>query len=751
MPVDFETIVGADLSVLHDASTAWKRMGDRFGELHDAYRDHVKTAVEADEQRSWRGEAAGMFRNQAQLTLREYAGARNEARAVSGLLEDAYTTLTSLRQRVFDVKAEAESAGMDVDAYGRCSLNLGKLPEDERKTYQHHHLARQELEASWNQKITDAVEAVRQADQNAKEALMAPPVSMQEVYGFDTSLPGDIGEVHSRQVDDLYEKIKNGETLTTQEYEDLDFLMAANEDDPEFSRTLLTSLGGPDGAIRIHNELAERAYTDDTGNRKRHLDLTSHLANVVSTATTVDGEDTTTDQRFYEQWRADLREAGVQEYRLDFTDYGPEDAQHVRGYQSLVSLLQQGGGYDDRFLHDLADDIRAVEDRGQGGDPDIWDLRGTFAGEQQRDGTFDDSRNGWFANDPLDGVLGVMSKDPAASTAFFDPATEQGKDRLHYLAHDRDWDVVDTHAPAKNAEQPGDDRADADSRTGFGAALEAAMTGHAPGTEAPDDFARHRPEEIRLLEHVITEYAEASAVDKGAIPENMRQNFANTLAYYPEDVHDILGKLGSLPSETNGVEVDRLAMHQFIRGVAEDGTAFRTIHDSQMSLVVADITALDAEDLREGHEEAGQVARQSGQIMGTFDNIRADVLGSLRDQEIDQNNWNKTYQYHLAGAPVTGIPFIGDTAQRLIDVLAGHHAADLNEAVANKTTAELIKDYKEQGLPALEESFVGQGEEVGLSDREMSETVFQSVILQNAADGYTVAIGDTDGSIGGRA
>ncbi|WP_340559803.1 DUF6571 family protein [Streptomyces sp. GSL17-111] len=751
MPVDYEAIVGADLSVLHDASTAWKRMGDRFGELHDAYRDHVKAAVEADEQRSWRGEAAGTFRNQAQVTQQEYAGARNEARAVSGLLEDAYTTLKSSRQRVLDVKAEAESAGMDVDAHGRCSLNLGKLPEDEWKTYQHHHLARQELEASWNRKITDAVEAVRQADQNAKEALMAPPGSMREVYGFDTSLTGDIGEVNSRQVDDLYEKIKNGETLTTREYEDLNFFMEANEGDPEFSRTLLTSLGGPDGAIRVHNELAERAYTDDTGNKKRHLDLTSHLANVVSTATTVDGEGTAADKRFYEQWRADLKEVGVKEYRLDFTDYGPKDAQDVRGYQSFVSLLQQGSGYDDRFLHDLADDIRAVEDQGQGGDPDIWDLRGTFAGDRQRNGTFDDSGNGWFANDPLDGVLGVMSKDPAASNAYFDPAGEQGKDRFQYLAHDRDWDVVDTYDPAKNSEQPGDDRADADSRTGFGAALEAAMTGRVPGTDAPEDFARHSPEEIRLLEHVITEYAEASAVDKGAIPENMRQNFANTLAYYPEDVHDILGRLGSLPSDTNGVEVDRLAMHQFIRGVAEDGTAFRTIHDSQMSLVVADITALDAEELREGGEEAGQVARESGQIMGAFDNIRADVLGSLRDQEIDQNNWNKTYQYHLAGAPVTGIPIIGDTAQRLIDVLAGHHAADLNEEVTNKTTEQLIEYYREDGAPRLERMFVARAEQVGLSRDDMNSESFQVDVLENAALRYSFAIGDTDGSIGGRA
>ncbi|MCZ7432399.1 hypothetical protein [Streptomyces sp. WMMC1477] len=146
----------------------------------------------------------------------------------------------------------------------------------------------------------------------------------------------------------------------------------------------------------------------------------------------------------------------------------------------------------------------------------------------------------------------------------------------------------------------GDDKTDTDIRTGFGAALEAAMTGNVPGTEGSEDFAKHSPAEIRVLEHVVTEYAEAAKIDKSAIPENMRQNFANALAFYPQDVHDVLGVRGNLPTEMNDIEIDRSTMNQFIRGVAEDGTAFRTIHDSQMEVIAGDVHALSGEDLRTG-------------------------------------------------------------------------------------------------------------------------------------------------------
>ncbi|UWE13343.1 hypothetical protein [Actinacidiphila bryophytorum] len=107
----------------------------------------------------------------------------------------------------------------------------------------------------------------------------------------------------------------------------------------------------------------------------------------------------------------------------------------MRGYQSLVTLMQQGRGYNGQLLEDTADGIRHAEELytpGYGRSDSVWGLRDQFSGKDR----------GWFANDPLDGVLGIMSHDPAASADYLDPAHN---DNLDCLVHDRDWKVVVDH------------------------------------------------------------------------------------------------------------------------------------------------------------------------------------------------------------------------------------------------------------------------------------------------------------------
>ena len=95
--------------------------------------------------------------------------------------------------------------------------------------------------------------------------------------------------------------------------------------------------------------------------------------------------------------------------------------------------MQQGNGYAGQFLKDTADDpARRDGLRGQGEARLALGPAGRFSGDDR----------GWFANDPLDGVLGLMSRDPVTSTAYLDP--EHG-DNLKYLLHGRDWDTVVDH------------------------------------------------------------------------------------------------------------------------------------------------------------------------------------------------------------------------------------------------------------------------------------------------------------------
>lgn len=90
-----------------------------------------------------------------------------------------------------------------------------------------------------------------------------------------------------------------------------------------------------------------------------------------------------------------MRKAGVARYN---TDFQAARLDKVHGYQSLVTLMQHGDGYGRDYLEDLGDDMIKAEKK----NPDIWDLKGEYSGNQ----------DGWFANDPVDGVLGIMSHEP---------------------------------------------------------------------------------------------------------------------------------------------------------------------------------------------------------------------------------------------------------------------------------------------------------------------------------------------------
>lgn len=448
-----------------------------------------------------------------------------------------------------------------------------------------------------------------------------------------------------------------------------------------------------------------------------------------------------------------MKDVGLKKFDLGLAS-DQHGGQKVRGYQSMVSLMQRGGTkFEGDFLQGFADDIRAAEDPKKGGDKDVWDLTGDFTGKKEG-GIYDHSGSGRFANDPLDGVLDVMSKNPAAATEYLDPGTADGKDRLDYLKNDRDWEVVDkkiTQVAPNGMSQivTVGDAAAPDARSGYGAALEAAATGNVPGTEAPTDFATHSEAETRVFEHMVNTYGADAKEDLESIPSNLRQNMANTVAAYPYDVHDIIGTGTDYSNpynatEPNDVSVDDKRMQQFLRGVSEDGGAFHTIHDSQTQVVAEEVAGLDRQAFEENSREAKQIARDSGRTMGSLDEIRASVLASDRDGEIDRNNWDKTYDYHAFGAPVTGIPYVGDSVQRLIDIGTGERAAALNDEATTRTRAELIDYYSENGYPRLRDMLEARARETGLPQAEILDSGSRyGDIKHDAESSYNLGIGNT--------
>ncbi|WP_141693601.1 DUF6571 family protein [Streptomyces sp. PTY087I2] len=797
-----------DLSKLTAAADEWEAMAGKFKKLEDQYRKNIH-GVTVDG--SWVGLSATAANEHFKVTLRELQAAQTEAKAIAALVRDAYSQFVDLRGKVQAARADAIEAGMKVSAQGAVFFDTEKLSPSNRSAYQHdpsyQESGRAEA-AKWEQAIDRAVKAVTDADAGVKIALNAVVVDTDvldgTMNGFNAKAKSDIEKYEADQMAEISTRINSG-TATAQDLKEAERSLRDNSGNKVYSQTLLNSLG-PDGTIKFTNKLNDLAYFDDKDRKKNYLTLQKGLSTSLAVATRVpdfgaDGKPlppgskqetlaigsrpyaeavknwrTTGDAKFYNNWLNGMKEVGTKEYDTkavtELTELQRSDDK-AHGYQSLVTMMQQGGDYSGTFLHDLADDIRRAEDPKQKGNPDIWDIGAEYDGRNKKNG------GGWFANDPMDGVLGLMSKDPDTATAYFDPkgfqfsdnsgsgdgaVVQHGSDRLNYLQNERDWEVVGdivlTHKDQVSLSVP--DAQDADSGIGFGLALEAAATGRPPGTaDVPEGYERHSAAQSRVFEEIIRSYAESATSERhgSVIPENMRQNMGNIVAHYPDDIHQILGKNADFSSpeystKPNDLNVSNGELTRFLREASADGGAYRTIHDSQVGVIAQEIDGLSKGDLtiRPGAEQADTamgVMRESGYVMGTLDQIRADVLTDNRDAEISQNNWNKAYQYHLFGAPVTGLPFFGDGIQRMIDIGTGKEAEELNNAATGRAREELIKYYDENGYPRLNRMLSRHISEVGIPPEQVMEKGSRVSELTGTARGaYGDGLDSADGSTG---
>lgn len=758
MPLTYRDVMDADLSTLLDAAKAWKGMSKRFGELKGNYKSHVGGLVESG---SWTGQAAGAAGMSSKSTLHEYAAAEREAQSIGELLEHAHTTLTDLQNKVKNARDEAVEAKMKVDDGGFCTYDYTKLDEHKRQELSRNHVAREETERAWTKKIENAVKRVSEMDQDYEVALKTAVTDNDgkgDVDGFNSKAAGQVDEGTGQRAGYLYKKIANGKKLSTQENHQLNSLMKEHDGDPEFSRTLLDT-AGPSGIIKAHNALDDSAYYDDKSHRKNYLGIDKSLANVMATATNVDSKHRPgSASAFASEWHKKLRRVGVKKYDLEFADKESEPGHGVRGYQSIVSLMDRSDRkYGSTFLHGLADDIRAAEDPSKGGDQDIWDMEGHFHGKK-KDGIFDHSGTGRFANDPYDGVLGVMSKEPKTATSYFDGP--DGDDRLEYLQKERNWDVVDTSRYETTGYSPhhvaGVDE-DKDTRSGFGAALQAAMTGNEPGAGPPQDFMHHSHAERRVFEHVVNSYGETAKTHQTAMPDNIRQNMANALAYYPDDVHGLLSQRGDTYHAVRAdQDIGGDTMTHFIRAAGQDGQAFRTIHDSQMSVISHQLGGLDHDDFSHDKGESSRangVMDDSGKSMGSLDRIRADVLADHRDEEKSQHKWMQLYGYHATAAPLSRVPMVGGELDRLTYLGTAKWAEYADTETEDKTKEQLIDDYRTNGYPRLDDMVTARAGQVGVSDGDMHARDPQDPrvgpqLLSRAETAYQAGIGASEREMG---
>ncbi|MGA5496984.1 DUF6571 family protein [Streptomyces cinereoruber] len=724
----YQEVMTTDFGLLTTAAGKWESMAGEIKKVEDHYGEKIQKITMGPD---WTGLSAGAAQVNFAATRYEYAAAQTQAKAIAALLRDAHGQFVDLKKRLDSALTEAVEAGMHISAEGRVSFDWTKLTPAERSAYRHDPDGRKSVTdavAKWQRHIDDRVKAVSDADEGVKIALDAVVVdSNKDAFGkgndetfngFNAGAEKDIEVYEAKHAEDIATRINNGEKVSAADYAELDRSFRDNSGNKAFSQTFIGGIGA-DGTIKLANSLNDRAHSGDASKRGFYSDVNKGLANTLGTATKVpDFKDSegkkltygtkayqdafaewakTSDSKFYNDYMGDLRKAGVGRYDLDVAgdkiSVGTGHGQEIRGYQALATLMQQGSGYSPQFLGDLTDDMIAAERK----DKNVWDLYGSFDGKE----------DGWFKNDPVDGVLNLMSRDPEAATGYLDPKADGDKNRLEYLLKDRDWDTVNTTDWRGNIETTGKDESDKDVRTGLGLALEAATTGHTPlgPNQDPWPATPHTEAQARVMHGVIGTLGPDQSVS-----ENLREPLARALSSYTADTHEMLAGLDSKYVTATGtgyftqdgdthLAVSPKDLVQFMRGLSEDPEAYGTLHKAESRYI-----GLSLEQIPEDAKgaELTNPLNKAGTALGAMAAIREDVINDGRMAGYSEADWKAKMAYHVIGGAVTPLYFttaggvsiaFGDSIQRGVDTWAWQWGNEMKAAVDAKANPEIADNY----------------------------------------------------------
>ncbi|MHA7961821.1 hypothetical protein ACX9I7_29170 [Streptomyces sp. L500] len=654
-----------DLALLTTAAEQWDAAAKKFESLQKDYESQVK-AIASDG--TWTGQANLAGKTTMQLTSEQYTAAAKEARAIASLLRDAHGQFTDLRGKLKSAVAEAEKDHMRIGDDGRATWTKRDDPAVLHDPDAPAAIAK--AEDSWNRRIADVVRAFDDADQGVKLALTSaaqdttPDLLDGTPHGFNANAEGDIEKAEAKEAYELATKLDSKGHLDAKDMAELQRLFRDNDHDQAFSQTFLSSLGA-DGTIELTNKLNGLAYGDDKSHQRNYLNVEAGLAGTIATATTEPRSS------FYGKWHEDLRRAGEKNFGSK-TD-------PLYGYQSFVSLMEHSDSrYDTRFLNDMGEDIIAAEKK----HPGIWTQWRPRAGIQ---------------HDPLDHLLGVMSKNPDAATAFLDPGADGKNEHLEYLLKEREWPQTAMIGPGAVIFKD-----DPTSKTGLGYAIEAAATGHTPlaDGERPNPEAHHTIAQARVMHDTIGLVDPDSST---AAPVHLRRPLANALAEYSSDTHEILSgntdyKLWDGVREDGKVQmsVEAGKLLRTMRALSEDPAAYGTLHSASSLHIAKELDQVPGD--AKGYDLTNPLGK-AGAVLGSYTAIREDIFNDERSAAYTSADWKSKVAYHIIGGLITPLPIgpevfrLGDAGQRIVDTWAWGLGNDWKAEADADANAKIADNY----------------------------------------------------------
>lgn len=642
----YHEIMTTDLATLTTAADRWDGMAKEFGKRETDYKRDVHGITPGPPSTStWTGLSADAAGKRFDVTLHEFQNAQTEARAIASLLRDAHAQFTTLRGRLKSEREAAIKAGIKVSDRGVVAYDEERAAGDASNSAMHDPASRAEVQRaveSWQGRIDKAVRTLGDADAGVEIALGAAIFDSNLTdgtgNGFNARAKGDIEQYEADVAKESALKLANGERLTQHQLAELQRSFRDNDHDPGFSRTVLDSLG-PSGTIRLTNNLGDLAHVTDPRHAADYNSIETGLANSLATATK------NSHSQWYKDWRTEMRKAGVARYE---TEFQTARLDKVHGYQSLVTLMQHGDGYGRDFLEDLGDDMIKVEKK----NPEIWDLKGEYSGK----------RGGWFANDPVDGVLGIMSHEPATAAHYLND-----DDRMKYLMHDRDWKLTlhTTETPKATVYTPS---LDADTHAGFAAALQAGATGLDP-SDPNAKYVDHSAENNKVFKSSLKYLAEEG--DK--FPPSLREPMAKILVNHGDTVHAAAGAI-----DMNEAPLEQDQLYEVVKQVSKDQGAYAALNSGINHAMVTDI--------HDPHQEHPKDSlTHAGRTVGFLEQARANAAGDPKVAEF-KHKW-------VVDQAIGYIPVGGDEIQSGVDYVTDRWLADEQKKLDDKAAEGNVADY----------------------------------------------------------
>ncbi|MFB7189916.1 DUF6571 family protein [Streptomyces sp. NPDC056230] len=737
----FEQLLNVRLGPLDTAATQWTEM---IKKLTDLQTDAKAMKTKADKS-TWKGENATVTQEFVTKTAKEFSDAVTEAESVRDLLKDAHALLKSAHD---DLKDAYDNPPPGITIYPDGVLSHRVHP-DRRSKDSTEPIATEAQFDALRSKLEGILKRANEADELCAWGLRA--LIRNHPNDFGSTDLGGVADAKKMRAEEK-QQAENGREAAKL-YSRWEYL-----DDKERERLLTLAEGGKDSPAFAAELMQNLDY-----NGRKDQEAVLLLAGSLEGGGR-DGQVSATDARLYKALSGSLATAtgpdspigspgGITSAWTDRLIATARDgnglpAQHpgalkggAAGWNALTHLMAADAGddavydpnkkgsspwkkdegdpvYSEAFLTEVGDSIREWETN----DKDAYDgVMKNWQGTQE---------------DPMKGLLNAMSRNPSASTHYFDPNTT---DNLKYFLEDREWPGGDVESKMPTETQYTSARAE------LGLALESAATGRVPGSPLHPVPAHHDGAETAIFERVMGEYTEALKKDQSAVPVSMRLPMADMIADYGSDVHQILGKKMDGPTDFNQLEIDRGDLTRIIRATAEDPNAYKIIHASQSVVTSEGLDRFPADSFRKEDPELRAWVKQSASVLGHLDGVRGDVIYDLGQAEKDANAWKKMVNYHVVGGLLTPIPVAGDAVQRSLDWGLSEYVNNENAKVDAETRNNMIKHY-DDGQRQMYGMLRGMATKRGLSKEELdaSPGEYEDHLQAIAEQWYQNGMGDAD-------